>query len=214
MVASYTQLLAKRYQGRLDSDADEFISYAVDGCNRMQGLIRDLLAYSRSGTENKLLREISGETALNEALANLSVLIEESGTTVTHDLLPTLTTDNTQLVQVLQNLIGNAIKYRRDEPPRIHIHARATTDEWVFSVTDNGIGIDAAYAGHIFELFKRLHGQDHYQGSGIGLSLCQRILEQYGGRIWMDESTPGVGTTFTFAIPMTATRVPSPTVTS
>ena len=137
-----------------------------------------------------------------------------SGAVITNDNLPTIRMHEDRFALVLQNLIGNAIKYRRDEPPRIHIDARETTDEWVFSVTDNGIGIDAVYAEHIFELFKRLHGQSHYQGSGIGLSLCQRILEQYGGRIWMDESTPGVGTTFTFAIPMTATRVPSPTVTS
>jgi PAS domain S-box-containing protein len=201
MVASYTQLLARRYQGRLDSDADEFIAYAVDGCNRMQGLILDLLAYSRSGTERKLLREISGETALQEVLANLRVSIEESGATVTHDLLPTLTTDDTQLVQVLQNLIGNAIKYRGAAAPQVHVSAmKKGGKEWIFSVRDNGLGISPQYFERIFIIFQRLHGQHEFNGTGIGLAICKKIVEQSGGRIWV-ESQLAKGSTFFFSLP-------------
>ena len=201
MVASYTQLLARRYRGRLDSDADEFIAYAVDGCNRMQGLIRDLLAYSHSGTERKLLREFSGETALNEVLANLRVLIEESGATVTHDLLPSLTTDDTQLVQVLQNLIGNAIKYRGVTAPQVHVSAmKKGGKEWIFSVRDNGLGISPEYFERIFVIFQRLHGQREFNGTGIGLAICKKIVEQLGGRIWV-ESQPAKGSTFYFSLP-------------
>ena len=201
MVASYTQLLAKRYQGRLDPDADEFIAYAVDGCNRMQGLIRDLLAYSGSGTESKVLREISGETALNEALANLRVSIEESGATVTHDLLPDLTTDDTQLVQVLQNLIGNAIKYRGAAPPLVHVSAKKNGDkEWIFSVRDNGLGIAPQYFERIFIIFQRLHGRQEFNGTGIGLAICKKIVERMGGRIWV-ESQLEKGSTFYFSLP-------------
>jgi PAS domain S-box-containing protein len=201
MVASFTQLLAKRYQGRLDSDADEFIAYAVDGCNRMQGLILDLLAYSRSGTERKLLREISGETALQVVLANLRVSIEESGATVTHDLLPTLTTDDTQLVQVLQNLIVNAIKYRGAAAPQVHVSAmKKGGKEWIFSVRDNGLGISPQYFERIFVIFQRLHGQHEFNGTGIGLAICKKIVEQLGGRIWV-ESQLAKGSTFFFSLP-------------
>ena len=201
MVASYTQLLARRYQGRMDSDADEFIAYAVDGCNRMQGLIRDLLAYSRSGTETKLLGEVSGETALNEALANLRVSIEESGATVTHDLLPAITTDNTQLVQVLQNLIGNAIKYRGAAAPQVHVSARRDSPrEWIFSVGDNGLGIAPQYFERIFIIFQRLHGRQEFDGTGIGLAICKKIVERLGGRIWV-ESQLEKGSTFYFSLP-------------
>jgi PAS domain S-box-containing protein len=201
MVASYTQLLARRYQGRLDSDADEFIAYAVDGCNRMQGLIRDLLAYSRSGTESKVLREISGERALKEALANLRGSIEESGATVTHDLLPELTTDDTQLVQVLQNLIGNAIKYRGAAAPLVHVSAAKNGGkEWVFSVRDNGLGIAPEYFERIFIIFQRLHGRQEFNGTGIGLAICKKIVERMGGRIWV-ESQLEKGSTFYFSLP-------------
>ncbi|HMF69484.1 MAG TPA: PAS domain S-box protein, partial [Phyllobacterium sp.] len=179
MVASYTQLLARRYQGHLDSDADEFIGYAVDGCNRMQRLIRDLLAYSRSGTDTKLLQEISGETALKEALTNLRLSIEESGATVTHDLLPAITTDDTQLVQVLQNLIGNAIKYRGGAAPEVHVSAKKNGGkEWIFSVRDNGLGIAPQYFERIFIIFQRLHGRQEFNGTGIGLAICKKIVER------------------------------------
>jgi PAS domain S-box-containing protein len=200
MVASYTELLARRYHGRLDSDADEFIAFAVDGCNRMQGLIQDLLAYSRTGTSGKALREISGERALSEALANLRAAVEQSGTVVTHGSLPTITTDGTQLAQVFQNLVGNAIKYRAEDP-RIHVSAiKNGGNEWIFSVRDNGLGIDPQYFKRIFILFQRLHGRGEFAGTGIGLAVCRKIVERLGGRIWV-ESQPGKGSTFYFSLP-------------
>jgi PAS domain S-box-containing protein len=201
MVASYTQLLAKRYKGRLDSDADEFIAYAVDGSNRMQALIQDLLVYSRAGTKGKALCEIFGEDALKEALTNLHAMIEESGAVVTHDSLPAITTDGTQLVQIFQNLVGNAIKYRGAEVPHVHVSATKNGDkEWVFSVRDNGLGIDPQYFEKIFILFQRLHGRQEFKGTGIGLAICKKMLERLGGRIWV-ESQPEEGSTFYFALP-------------
>jgi PAS domain S-box-containing protein len=201
MVASYTQLLAKRYQGRLDSDADEFIAYAVDGCNRMQGLIRDMLAYSRSGTDSNALRQISSETALQEALTNLRVSIEESGAIVTYDSLPAIMTNDTQLVQVLQNLIGNAIKYRGAAVPLIHVSAANNGGkEWIFSVRDNGLGIAPQYFERIFLIFQRLHGRQEFNGTGIGLAICKKTVERLGGRIWV-ESQLEKGSTFYFSLP-------------
>ena len=201
MVASYTQLLAKRYKGRLDSDADEFIAYAVDGSNRMQGLIHDLLTYSRAGANGKALHEISSENALKEALTNLRATMKESGAVVTQDSLPTITSDDTQLVQVFQNLVGNAIKYRSVEVPRVHISATKNGGkEWIFSVRDNGLGIDPQYFERIFILFQRLHGRTEFKGTGIGLAICKKILERLGGRIWV-ESQPEKGSTFFFALP-------------
>jgi PAS domain S-box-containing protein len=201
MVASYTQLLAQRYKGRLDSDADEFIAFAVDGCNRMQGLIQDLLSYSRAGANAEPLREISCEVALEKTLRNLRPTIQDSGATVTHDSLPTIMTDETQLVQVFQNLIANAIKYRGDEPPLIHVSAtRNSGNEWVFSVRDNGMGMEPQYFERIFILFQRLHGREEFAGTGIGLAMCKKIVDRLGGRIWV-ESQPTKGSTFYFALP-------------
>ena len=201
MVASYTQLLAKRYKGRLDSDADEFIAYAVDGSNRMQGLIKDLLAYSRAGTNGKALHKISSENALKEALTNLRATIEESGAVVTHDSLPAITMDETQLVQLFQNLVGNAIKYRTAEVPHVHVSAAKNGgNEWIFSVRDNGMGIDPQYFERIFIIFQRLHGREEFKGTGIGLAICKKIVERVGGRIWV-ESQPEKGSTFYFALP-------------
>ena len=201
MVASYTQLLAKRYKGRLDSDADEFIAFAVDGCNRMQGLIQDLLAYSRAGTNGRAFCEVSGEAALQGALTNLRTTIEQSGAIVSHDSLPAIRTDETQLTQVFQNLVGNAIKYRSAEVPRVHVSATKTGDnEWIFSVRDNGLGIAPQYFERIFILFQRLHGRNEFDGTGIGLAICKKVLERLGGRIWV-ESQPEKGSTFRFALP-------------
>ena len=201
MVASYTQLLAKRYTGRLDSDADEFIAFAVDGCNRMKGLIQDLLAYSRAGTTKKALHQVSGEDAFREALTNLRATVENSGALVTHDLLPEIRADDTQLAQVFQNLVGNAIKYRSSAVPHVHVSAMKSGDnEWVFSVRDNGLGIDPQYFERIFILFQRLHGRDEFEGTGIGLAVCKKLLERMGGRIWV-ESQPGIGSNFCFALP-------------
>jgi PAS domain S-box-containing protein len=201
MVSSYTQLLAKRYKGRLDSDADEFIGFAVDGCNRMQGLIQDLLAYSRAGTNEMQLREVPSENALHQALINLRVTIKQSCAVVTHDALPAVATDETQLTQVFQNLVGNAIKYRRAESPQVHVSAsKSGGNEWTFSVRDNGLGIDPQYFDRIFILFQRLHGRDEFEGTGIGLAICKKLLERLGGRIWV-ESQPEKGSTFYFALP-------------
>jgi PAS domain S-box-containing protein len=201
MVASYTQLLAKRYKGHLDSDADEFIAYAVEGCNRMKGVIQDLLAYSCSGTNEKALREISGENALKKALANLQATIEENDAIVTYDSLPAITSDNSQLVQVFQNLVGNAIKYRSASVPRVHVSAAKNGgNEWIFSVRDNGMGISPQYFDRIFILFQRLHGQQEFAGTGIGLAVCKKIVERLGGRIWV-ESQLEKGSTFYFSLP-------------
>ena len=206
MVSSYTQLLAKRYKGRLDPDADEFIAFAVDGCNRMQGLIQDLLAYSRAGSNGagsngKELREISSEDALKVALTNLRAAVEQSGALVTHDSLPVIKTDETQLTQIFQNLVGNAIKYRRAESPQVHISASKNAgNEWIFSVRDNGLGIAPQYFDRIFILFQRLHGRDEFEGTGIGLAICKKLLERLGGRIWV-ESQPEKGSTFYVALP-------------
>jgi light-regulated signal transduction histidine kinase (bacteriophytochrome) len=201
MVASYTQLLAQRYKGQLDSDADEFIGYAVDGCDRMQRLIQDLLSYSRAGTNIGALREISGEKALEESLSNLQVTIKESGAVVTHDSLPAIMTDDAQLVLLFQNLIGNAIKYHGTESPRVHVSATNNAGhEWIFSVRDNGLGIEPQYFKRIFILFQRLHGQKEFEGTGIGLAMCKKIVDRLGGRIWV-ESQPHLGSTFFFALP-------------
>jgi light-regulated signal transduction histidine kinase (bacteriophytochrome) len=201
MVASYTQLLAKRYKGRLDSDADVFIAYAVDGSNRMQSLIQDLLAYSRAGAAVQVLHAISSENALKEALTNLRATIEENGAIVTHDSLPAITTDDRLLAQVFQNLVGNAIKYRSAEVPQVHVSAAKNGgNEWIFSVRDNGIGIDPQYFERIFILFQRLHGRETFAGTGIGLAICKKMLERLGGRIWV-ESQPEKGSTFYFALP-------------
>jgi PAS domain S-box-containing protein len=201
MVASYTQLLAQRYKGRLDSDADEFIAFAVDGCNRMQGLIQDLLSYSRAGANAEPLRAVSCEGALEKTLRNLRPTIQDSGAMVTHDSLPTIMTDETQLVQVFQNLIANAIKYHGAEPPLVHVSAtRNSGNEWVFSVRDNGMGMEPQYFERIFILFQRLHGQKEFAGTGIGLAMCKKIVDRLGGRIWV-ESQPTKGSTFYFALP-------------
>jgi PAS domain S-box-containing protein len=201
MVASYTQLLAQRYKGRLDSDADEFIGYAVDGCKRMQRLIQDLLSYSRAGTNIATPRKISVERTLEEAITNLQVAIKESGAVVTHDPLPAIVTDDAQVVQLFQNLIGNAIKYHGAEAPHVHVSATNNAGhEWIFSVRDNGLGIEPLYFEKIFILFQRLHGQEEFEGTGIGLAMCRKIADRLGGRIWVD-SQPMHGSTFFFALP-------------
>jgi PAS domain S-box-containing protein len=201
MVASYTQLLAKRYKGQLDSDADEFIAFAVDGSTRMQGMIQDLLLYSRAGSSGGAFRELDSGVALKNALENLRVTMQESRAVVTHDSLPTLTTDHTQLTQVFQNLVGNAIKYRSAAVPLIQVSAaKQGSDQWQFSVRDNGIGIDSRYFEKIFVLFQRLHGREEFEGTGIGLAICKKMLERLGGRIWV-ESQPGSGSTFLFTLP-------------
>ena len=200
MVASYTQLLSRRYKGKLDADADEFIAFAVDGASRMQRLIQDLLAYSRVGTKGKELLGTSSEKALEEALINLQGAIEESGALVTHDPLPAVLADEMQLTQLLQNLVGNAIKYQSPGIPMVHISAtRNGGQRWTFSVKDNGLGIDSQYFEKIFGMFQRLHKREEFAGTGIGLAICKKIVERHGGSISV-ESTPGRGSTFRFGL--------------
>ena len=201
MVSSYTKLLSRRYKGRLDADADEFIAYAVDGAKRMQTLINDLLAYSRLGTRGKEYEPTDCTAVFDLALANLKMAIEESGAVVVCSPLPTVIADKLQFGQLLQNLIGNALKYHGDEPPRVHITAEQKGHEWVFSVRDNGIGIDPRYAERIFVIFQRLHTREERSGTGIGLAICKKIVERHGGRIWV-ESQVGSGATFYFTIPI------------
>jgi len=199
MVSSYTQLLARRYRDRLDDDAREFIGYAVDGVHRMQSLIADLLAFSRVGSRGGAFEPVALERVLERALANLEAAIEESGAEVTHDPLPTVTADPVQLGQLFQNLVGNAVKFRGQTPPRVHISAEERSGEWHFAVRDNGIGIEPEYAERIFVIFQRLHGRGEYPGTGIGLAICKKIVERHGGRIWV-ESRPGEGSTFHFTL--------------
>ena len=200
MVASYTQLLSKRYKGRLDADADEFIAFAVDGANRMQRLIQDLLAYSRVGTKGKELVKISSERCLERAIGNLRGALEDSGAVVTYDPLPIVLADEGQLIQVFQNLVGNAIKYHGLSVPQVHVSSTSDADaKWSFSVNDNGLGIEAQYFDKIFGMFQRLHKRDEFEGTGIGLAICKKIVERHGGAISV-ESQLGQGSTFHFTL--------------
>lgn len=199
MVASYNQLLARRYKGKLGEDADEFIGYTVEGVTRMQRLINDLLAYSRVGTRGKDPTEVDLEKVLAPTLANLDHAIKESNAVITYDRLPTVTGDEGQLAQLLQNLIANAIKFHGDDAPRIHIGMKADGACWRIWVKDNGIGIDPQYFERIFVIFQRLHPREKYPGTGIGLAICKKIVERHGGKIWV-ESTPGGGSTVLFTI--------------
>ena len=201
MVSSYTQLLERRYKDKLDSDAKEFIGYAVDGAKRMQTQINDLLAFSRVTTQGSLFEATNCSDIFETALTNLAAVIEESGATVTRDPLPTVPVDASQLVSVFQNLIGNGIKYHGDQPPRIHVSAVESRDEWLFSFKDNGIGIESEFAERIFVIFQRLNSKTKYGGTGIGLAICKKVVERHGGRIWV-ESEPPKGSTFYFTLPM------------
>lgn len=203
MVSSYTQLLARRYGNHLDQDAREFIGYAVDGANRMQRLIQDLLAYSRVVTRGRAPEAVDAHEALGEAVKNLQAAIQETGALVTNGELPRVAADPGQLMQLFQNLVGNAIKFHQPgQPPRVHVAAErsdATPDAWTFLVRDNGIGIEAKYFDRLFVIFQRLHSRHEYPGTGIGLALCKRIVERHGGRVWV-ESAPGQGSTFFFTL--------------
>jgi PAS domain S-box-containing protein len=210
MVASYTALLARRYKGKLDSDADDFIAFAVDGASRMQLLIRDLLAYSRVGSKGKELADTSSENALQQAIHNLRGAIEGSGAFVTHDALPSVMADEMQLTQVFQNLVGNAIKYRRAGVPRVHITAvPGDANKWMFSVRDNGLGIEPQFFERIFGVFQRLHKREEFDGTGIGLAICKKIVERHGGAISV-ESTLGEGSTFHFPLAVSSAQPATP----
>ncbi len=199
MVAAYTQLLGERYHGKLDETADKYIGYAVEGAIRMQTLIQDMLAFSRAGRRGTELQATDCNSVLERALLSLQGAMTESGAVVLHDSLPTVMANSVHLQQVFQNLIGNAIKFKGASPPVIQIEAQSQGSDWLFSVKDNGIGIDPQYAQDIFIIFKRLHTRTEYSGNGIGLAICKRIIEQCGGKIWV-ESHEGGGTAFKFTL--------------
>ena len=200
VVAGFVNLLARRYKGKLDEKADEFIEHAIDGTKRMQVLIKDLLDYSRVGSTDKSFQPTDCLSVLDKAVFNLQIALKESGAVITRDDLPTVMADSSQLIRLFQNLISNAIKFRGKEAPRIHISAKEKEDEWIFSFKDNGIGIDPKFSDQIFVMFQRLHTKKEYPGTGIGLATCKKIIERHGGRIWV-ESEPGKGSTFFFSIP-------------
>jgi light-regulated signal transduction histidine kinase (bacteriophytochrome) len=200
MVATYTQLLAERYRGRLDENADKFIGYACEGALRMQALIQDLLAFSRVGRSGGACGCVDCNAALAEVLQSLGPAMKESGAVVTHGALPVVWADRSQVTQVFQNLIGNAIKFRGKEAPAISVQAEEVGRQWLFSVSDNGIGIAPEYAENIFVVFQRLHTRSEYAGNGIGLAICKKIIEHCGGKIWV-EAQAGHGSVFKFTMP-------------
>jgi PAS domain S-box-containing protein len=201
-VTGFLDLLSRRYKGRLGPEADEFIAFAVDGAERMHQLINDILVFSRVATRGQPFAPVDTRAVFDRALSSLGAAIRESGAEITHGELPTVQGDEGQIVQLFQNLIGNAIKYRKNqEPPRIRVAAAlAGPDAWRFSVQDNGIGFDPKFAERIFQIFQRLHTESEYSGTGIGLAICRKIVERHGGRIWV-ESAPGNGSTFYFTLP-------------
>lgn len=205
MVTSYLQLLERRYAGQLDAEAHEFIDFAVDGATRMKGLIEGLLTFARAGTQSGDIRNVPAESLVQHAVENLKTAIEESSAAVTWDHpLPEIAANPGLIVQVLQNLIANGIKFQKSAAPRVHVSVAEQGSEWAFSVRDNGIGIEPRHSGRIFRIFERLHVSDQYPGAGIGLAISQKIVERHGGRMWFD-SQPGEGSTFFFSIPRPAT---------
>jgi len=207
MVASYTQLLARRYRGQLDADADEFIDFAVDGATRMRALINDLLEYARLGTKRHQAERVDCEKVVERALVNLSAAIEERGARVTHDPLPAVRGDESQLVRLFQNVLGNAIKLSRADNAAVHVGAVPHDSSVRFAVRDNGIGIEARHFDRVFQVFQRLHSREEYPGNGIGLAVCKKVVETHGGRMWL-ESEPGAGTTFFFTLPAAESSSP------
>jgi signal transduction histidine kinase len=201
MVSSYVQLLQRRYQGKLDADADDFIGFAVDGAMRMQQLIQGLLSYSRINTHGNPSSPTDVGEVLGQVITNLRLTIDESNARIAHDALPVVEADATQLVQLFQNLIANAIKFCGAVPPEILVTAEKEAPYWVFCVRDNGIGLDPEFADRIFTIFQRLHSRKDYPGTGIGLAICKRIVERHGGSIWV-KSAPGEGSTFCFTLPV------------
>ncbi len=200
MVVSYLQLLERRYKGKLDADADDFIGYAVDGATRMREMIKALLTYSRVGSHGNPFAPVSMEKVMPQVLDNLNLAITEGNATVTHDLLPEVLADESQMTLLLQNLIANAIKFRRGNPAQIHVSAKQDAESIIISIRDNGIGIEPEYKERIFDVFQRLHSSAKYEGTGIGLAICKRIVERHGGQLWV-QSEPGVGSTFLIRLP-------------
>ena len=200
MVASYTQLLGRRYGDRLEGDAKEFMAFIVDGAARMKQLIEDLLAYSRVGTRGKEFQPVKLDAVVERARVNLRAALEESGGAITHDALPVVMGDEMQLTQLFQNLAGNALKFHGEAKPLIHISGIEREHEFEITVQDNGIGIEAQYFERIFMVFQRLHDKGEYPGTGIGLAICKKVVDRHGGRIWV-ESRPGGGSRFLFTLP-------------
>ncbi len=200
-VSSFTQLLQKRYKDKLDEEANEYIKYAVDGAVRMQNLIHDLLLLSRVGTRGKPFKETDMNNILNIVKDNLSESIKDTNTKITSHPLPVIFADDSQMIQLLQNLIFNAIKFQGDESPRIHISAEAKANDWVFSVKDNGIGIDSKYFEKNFVVFQRLHKIGEYEGTGMGLAVCKKIAQRHGGKIWVESAGYNKGSTFKIKLP-------------
>lgn len=203
MVSCYTQLLATRYKGKLDAEADDFIARTIGGVERMATLVNDLLSYARAGGARKDFVAVNCESLLEMSLQVLKPSIDETKAEITHGKLPSLMADEVQLGQVFQNLIANALKFRSKETPKIHVSCEKKSKNWIFSVTDNGIGIDPKYSQRIFLIFQRLHTQAQYPGTGIGLAICKKVVEYHGGKIWV-ESELGKGTTFMFSVPFGA----------
>jgi signal transduction histidine kinase len=201
MVATYTELLAQRYRGKLDERADKYIHYAVDGATRMQTLIRDLLTYSRAGRTQLDLQSTDCNEIVAEAIGNLRAAVQESGASIIYQGLPTIVADRLQVGQVFQNLISNAIKFRGSKQPAVRIEAARTSRMWQFAVIDNGMGIAPEHLDMIFVIFKRLHTHAEYPGNGLGLAICKKIVERHGGKIWV-ESAPGQGSAFRFTLPL------------
>ncbi|WP_433803202.1 sensor histidine kinase [Actinomycetospora sp. CA-084318] len=199
-VTSFCQLLQRRYGGQLDERADQYIEFAVDGAKRMQVLINDLLAFSRVGRADGPVEEVEGDDLLDRATRNLAGALEETGGEITHDRLPRLSAEPALLTTVFQNLLGNALKFHGEEPPRVHVGVERDDDRWLLRFTDNGIGIEPEYADQIFTIFQRLHGRSAYPGTGIGLAMCRKIVEHHGGTIRLDP-TPGPGSTFVVTLP-------------
>lgn len=208
-ISSYTQLLQQRYKGKFDAEADKFIGYIVDGALRMQALIRDLLMYSRAGRGELKLEPANLEAVFAQALSNLETAIQTNQATVTHDPLPTIMASPSQITQVLQNLIGNAIKYHGDDPPNVHVSAAQRSGLWQISIKDNGIGIDPQFADRVFVIFQRLHTKREYPGTGIGLAICKKMIERHGGQVWLESEGEGKGTTFHFTIPVEPVVAPA-----
>jgi PAS domain S-box-containing protein len=200
IIESFVKLLARRYKDKLDDKAEEFIGFTIDGVRRMQELIKDLLEYSRVGTKGINLKPVDFSLAVDRAVRNLKSAVEESNAAITHDDLPNIIADASQLGSLFQNLFSNAIKFHGGEAPRIHVSAEKRENDWIFSVKDNGIGIKHSETQRIFAVFQRLHGRGEYPGTGIGLAICKRIVERHGGQIWV-ESEPGKGSVFYFTIP-------------
>ncbi len=209
MITVYLQLLSQRYSGQLDKEADEFIGYALDGATRMRQLITDLLAYAKIGRNNLFFTEVSLGKVLQQVLANLDLPIQENRVTITYDPLPTVIAEKTQMLQLFQNLLSNAIKFKSQHKPVIHISVHQDDTHWIIHVKDNGIGIDPKLSEKVFTIFQRLHTRQEYPGTGIGLAICKRIVQNHGGAIWL-ESEPDAGSTFSFSLPIAREKTAVP----